>query len=482
MITMNRAVIYARYSSDKQTDDSIEAQRRACTAYAAAHGLVIAGEYVDEAISGKGSATASRAQYQRMLHDCDKGMFGTVLIHKYDRIARNVGEHINLEKKLGSKGVSLIAVSQDFGTSNEAKIMKMLMFALSEYYIDNLSDEVKKGHKETALRGLHNGGVAPFGYDIVDQSYIVNELESAYVKKIFAAAANREGYTAIVKEMDNFGIRGKRGKPIKYTQIYEMLRNEKYTGTYVYSQKEESRRTDRRSKPNAIRVENALPTIISKALFEEVQRIMDERKQVGKKSGYLCSGLVYCECGAKMHGLTSKRKGHEYQYFYCSKKCGAGVVHMDEVDTAAIKYLRELLEPSNQKKIAAALCLYQSNEQGKADDFNTVIQKKIGSKQKQYDALMSNLSSGTLPSSVVENIGQQMQGLQDEIDALQEATPPHDFTTDQITAWLESLKAVPDGKAIHLLIERIDIKNKTEISISSTLKSVLGETGCGGRI
>lgn len=82
-----------------------------------------------------------------------------------------------------------------------------------------------------------------------------------------------------------------------------MLRNEKYTGVYVYSLKQEKNRADRRTKPNAIRIENALPIIIDKAQFDEVQKIMNERKQSGKKAEYLCSGLIYCECGAKMHGM-----------------------------------------------------------------------------------------------------------------------------------------------------------------------------------
>ena len=95
---MNRAVIYARYSSDKQDADSIEAQRRACTAYAAERGLMIVGEYVDEAISGKGSKTASRTSYQRMLRDSNKGLFDTVLCHKYDRVARSMYDHVTLKK------------------------------------------------------------------------------------------------------------------------------------------------------------------------------------------------------------------------------------------------------------------------------------------------------------------------------------------------------------------------------------------------
>lgn len=212
---MNNAVIYARYSSDKQTEDSIEAQIRACKDYAAVKGYNIIEVYADEAISGKGSKTASRTQYQKMLRDCRKGTFEIILIHKYDRIARNVGEHVNLTAKLQEMGIELIATAQDFGNSNEAKIMRTLMWSLSEYYIDNLAGEVRKGLKETALKGLHTGGYATFGYDVVDQQYVINELEAEYVRKIFDAAMNRKGFTDIIQELSERGITGKRGKPIK---------------------------------------------------------------------------------------------------------------------------------------------------------------------------------------------------------------------------------------------------------------------------
>lgn len=475
-----RAVIYARYSSDKQTEDSIEAQVRACQEYAAAHNITVLEVYADEAVSGKGSKTAGRAKYQKMLRDCDKGCFDIILIHKYDRIARSLGEHVSLEKRLNDKEIELIAVAQNFGNSNEAKIMRTLMWSLSEYYIDNLASEVKKGHKETALKGLHNGGYPPFGYDVVNQEYVINELEAGFVRKMFDAAIRRQGFTEIIDELAQRGITGKRGKPIKYTQVYEILRNEKYTGVYTYSPQEEKNRGARREKPNAIRIENALPVIISKAQFMEVQQIMTERKQTGKRAGYLCSGLVYCECGAKMHAMKSTRKGHEYHYFYCSKKCGAPVVHMEEVDRAAIDYLHELLSSRNQERIAAALRQYQAGEGARMEEFKAALRSRIREKQGQYDALMKNLATGALPAEIVADVGEQMNQIKDEIEMLKNTEPPKDFTVDQIKAWLEALKDSPDEHAVHLLVERIDVKQKTDFNITSTLKSVLGETGCGG--
>lgn len=418
-----------------------------------------------------------------MIRDSGKGMFDVILCHKYDRISRNLAEHVNLEIKLQNKGVELIAAAQDFGNSKESKIVKALMWSMSEYFLDNLSDEVRKGHKENAIVGKHNGGFAPFGYNVENQKYIINELEAEYVRRMFDAAQNKTGFNDLINEMDARGIRGRFGKPIKYTQIYEILRNIKYAGIYAYNPEKEKSRADQRSQKNAIKVEGVVPAIISQSQFQEVQKIMESRKHAGRKAGYLCSGLVYCSCGAKMHGVrrkTNKDKDTpEYRYYYCSAKCGAPSVRMEEIDSAAKCYLQELLAPSNQEKISAALRLYHSNESNRLEAFYGALKRKIDGKQKQYDALLANLSTGALPASVVASIGEQMQELQNEIEALRDTAPPEDYTPDHITAWLESLKAAPDDKAIQLLIERIDIKSKMDFSIESTLKSIVGNLGTG---
>lgn len=149
---MNNAVIYARFSSDKQTENSIEAQVRACEDYAEIHGYTINKIYSDEAVSAKNDR---RPEFQKMIKDAEKGLFQTVLVHKYNRFARRMIDHVTYEDKLNQAGVDLIAVAEDFGNGKEAVIMKALMRSLSEYYILDLSTEVKKGHKETALKGLH---------------------------------------------------------------------------------------------------------------------------------------------------------------------------------------------------------------------------------------------------------------------------------------------------------------------------------------
>lgn len=477
------AVIYARYSSDRQTEDSIEAQLRACREYASAKNISIVGIYKDEAVSGKGSKTSRRLQYQKMLRDCAKGTFSMILVHKYDRIARSMVEHINLSTRLQSFGIDLVATAQDFGHSNESKIMRSLIWSLSEYYIDNLADEVKKGHRENALKALHNGGCPPFGYDVVDRKYIINELEAGYVRRIFQCAANREGFVNILAEMSQAGIIGKRGKPVRYTQVYEMLRNEKYTGTYVYSPKMPHTRADRSSRPNAIRIPNALPVIVERPLFDEVQHIISSHKQVGAKAGYACSGLVWCgHCGAKMHGISPVKNGVRYTYFYCSGKCGAPLIPMALVDEAAEKYLRNLLCPENQREISLQLRRFQEGVISNAANYNASIKAQIAEKQKRYDTLMHNLTTTVFTPAVASEIGKELQSIKDEIAALRQAPPPRDFTVDQIVSWLSSLRASPDAASFHLLISRIDVYTRSDIRISSTLSDILGETGWGSRI
>lgn len=473
-----KAVIYARFSSNRQNDASIDAQERACREYAARNGMQIVGVYADEAISGTDKATAYRSDYQRMLKDAATGAFSVILIHKYDRVARSLSEHVNLEKRLNDCRVELVAVDQDFGNTPESKIVRAVMWSLSEYYSVNLGNEARKGHRETALKGLHNGGYAPFGYDVIDQRYIINELEAGFVKKMFDAAQAQRGFTALIAEMEAAGIVGKRGRPIKYPQIYEILRNERYTGEYIYSVKMADTRTGRREKTEAIRIPGALPAIVSKEQFSEVQRIMSGRKQTGKRGDYMCSGLLYCSCGKKMHVSISRRKGHEYRYFNCSGHCGKPTLKMQDIDEAAFRYLRELLSDENQKAIAAAIRFYQSKGNNRADAFREAMDRRAKEKQREYDNLLQNLSTGALPPEIVADIGDRMQRLKAEIESIKGMEPPEDFTTDFIMDWLRSIKAAPDEKAVRLLVERIDVREEngqTVLFFTSTLSGILGD-------
>ena len=334
-----RAVIYARFSTDKQREESIEAQERACREYAAAHGYSISAVYADRAASGK---TDRRPDFQRMMRDAKSQRFDVVLVHKYNRFARRMSDHVRYEDKLNSYGIQLIAVAEDFGTGKEAVIMKALMRSLSEYYIIDLSDEVKKGHRENAMKALHNGGLAPFGYDIVDQKYVVNEFEAAYVRRMYNCASDCIGFTALVDEMAAAGVRGKRGKPIKYQQIYDILRNEKYCGDCILQKTvtvdciSKTRKANQGEAPMYI-VENNHPAIISREVFNRAQEELSRRNSLrlqsdktaitanGRYSKYALTEVLHCaECGSRYKRVTWSIHGKKKIVWRCVSRLDYG--------------------------------------------------------------------------------------------------------------------------------------------------------------
>ena len=472
-----KAAIYTRFSSDNQTELSTQAQVRACTEYAKANGLDIYKIYSDEAISGTEEKTDHRLQYQLMLQDAKQKRFDVLLIHKYDRVARSLEEHVRLSKMMEREKIPIIAVAQNFGTSIEGDFAKQMMWVLSEYYSKNLSKEVRKGHREIALKGLHNGGPAPFGFRVVDQKLVINDLEAFYVRKMFDAALNRRGFTDLIREMREAGIRGRNGSPIKYTQIYEILRNEKYAGIYVYSVEGCRHRKTRLETQDAIRLDGAIPAIVDKNTFFEVQKIMDDRKQTGKNPGkYLCSGLVYCQCGEKMHVCGAPdRKGGRYYYYYCKKHCGAPVVRVSQVDKAVKDYLAQLLSEPMQMKIAQFLRSYKDHRRDCRESFDAALQKQIAAKEQEYDTLMKNMAVMVLAPDILSDIHEKMKTIKEEIKVLENTTPPEEYSTDVILDWLKSIRTAPDSRAVHLLVQRIEVTSdneKTDFNVVSTLESV----------
>ena len=143
-----KVAIYTRFSSNNQTEMSTAAQVRACREFAEHSGMEIYKIYSDEAVSGTEEKTDARQQYQKLLADAKRHLFDMILIHKYDRIARSLEEHVRLSALTKKEKIPIIAVAQNFGDSIEGDFAKQMMWVLSEYYSKNLSKETKKGHKE----------------------------------------------------------------------------------------------------------------------------------------------------------------------------------------------------------------------------------------------------------------------------------------------------------------------------------------------
>ena len=153
-----RGVIYARYSSDAQREESIEGQLRENTAYAKKNGIEIVGTYIDRAVSAK---TDNRPEFQRMIKDSAKKGFDVVVVWKLDRFARNRFDSARYKAALKKNNVRVISATEAISEGAEGIILESVLEGMAEYYSAELAEKVTRGMTENALKCKFNGGTLP---------------------------------------------------------------------------------------------------------------------------------------------------------------------------------------------------------------------------------------------------------------------------------------------------------------------------------
>lgn len=325
---------YVRYSSDNQRDESLEAQLRAIEEYCKHNNYNIVRIYSDRA---KSATTDKRPEFQRMVADSFHGLFSFVIVHKLDRFSRDKYDSAKYKKKLKDNGVRVVSVTERLDDSPESIILESVIEGMAEYYSKNLAREVMKGLAENAYQCKHTGGRPPLGYDLdKDKKYIINEKESEAVKMIFQMYLDNYTSGDMIRKLNDLGFRTKVGNPWNKNSISSIVRNEKYSGVYIYNRSakknSQGKRNNHKSRDESeiIRVENGMPIIIEKEIFDAVQLKLKERKNSGTvtaKTTYLLAGIVKCECGSGMHGnrRAPKRKNKDSVVMkpeYVSYRCG----------------------------------------------------------------------------------------------------------------------------------------------------------------
>ena len=318
---MKTAVVYARYSSDNQREESIDAQVRGVKEYCFKEGINLVSEYIDAAISGR--STDKREQFLKMITDSEKRLFDIVIVHKYDRFARNAHDQVVYENILRNNGVELISVIEQFGNTPEGVLIKSNIIGINEYFSLNLARETKKGLKENALKAVHNGGKTPLGYDLdKDKKLVINEKEAESVKIMFKLALDGYSSTRIAYTLNNMGRLNKLGKEFRTSSIRDNLMNIKYIGTYYYGLKDGKGK----KQTNPIVIENSHEAIIDKDTFYKVQLGFTERKTGPRRRSertYHLTGFCKCgDCGGVFSGgYRSKNRNGTINYGYeCQKR------------------------------------------------------------------------------------------------------------------------------------------------------------------
>ena len=280
---MKTAVIYARYSSDKQTEQSIEGQLYDCYNYAKQHGITVVHEYIDRAMTGKNDDSPS---VREMLADSARHEWEYVLVWKLDRFARNTIDSAINRQTLSRNGVKILSVMESFGDDASGQMMTHIIEAINEYYSADLREKTIRGMRQSALKAQSTGHI-PLGYKTVDKKLVIDESTRIIPETVFRMYAAGEKLTDIADRLNSMGYRTAKGKKFTVKSFYSMLSNEKYIGVYQYGD---------------IRIEGGVPQMIPNDVFEKVREMLAvNRKRAAKnaaKADYYLSGKLFCGyCG-----------------------------------------------------------------------------------------------------------------------------------------------------------------------------------------
>lgn len=316
----NIAAIYIRVSTDSQTEFSPDAQLKAIKNYARSHNYEIDSRYIfkDEGISGR--KAEKRPGFMKMIalaKSKPSSPFSTILVHKFDRFARNREDSVVYKSLLRKEcNVDVISITEDFGDDKFSVILEAMLEAMAEYYSLNLSDEVLKGMTEKAHRGEYQTK-APFGYNLVNKALVINNEESPIIKKLFESFNLGTPLRTLAFNLNSYGIKTKRGNLWEVRTVEYVLRNPIYVGDTVWTPGRKSSYNFKERDLDGIYIKETHPPIVSRDLFDAVQLKIQKNKELykyskEKRGNDWIRRLVKCSnCGST---LSMSSKG----YLQCS--------------------------------------------------------------------------------------------------------------------------------------------------------------------
>lgn len=433
---MNKAVIYARYSSGNQREESIDAQLRICRKYAEDHDYVVLKEYTDSALSGR---TDQRPAFRQMIEDSDKKKFQTVLVYAHDRFSRDKYDTAVYKRKLERNGVRVLSVTLPLDSSPESSLMEGIMEGFAQYYSENLSRSTRRGLEENALHCKPNG-MPPIGYKIENGQIVIDPLGARAVKMIYEMYLDDKKKTQIVEALNAEGLKTRTGKQFGLSALSSILTNERYTGCYIF---------------NDIKTEGGMPAIISKELFDAVQiKLKQNRLAKGKHKAmedYLLSGKAFCgTCGEPLVGESGRsRSGKVYHYYACtnrkkrrgSKKCTKKNESKEWLEKVVIDYIREQVLTDELIDDIATRAYSVLNDEISNKSLLLSYEQEFNEISKKLNNLLKAIENGIFSSTTQERLlelEERQEVLKDNI--IREKLKKPEFTKDHIVFWLNRFR------------------------------------------
>ena len=460
-----KGVIYARYSSENQREESIDGQIRECTAFAKRAGITILGTYIDRALSAK---TDNRPDFQRMIKDSSKNMFDTIVVWKLDRFARNRYDSAYYKHLLKKNNVKVISATEAISQGAEGIILESVLEGMAEYYSAELSEKVTRGMTENALKCKYNGGTLPIGYRInKEKQYEIDPLTAPIIFEVFTLYKNGKTMNDIVTFMNEKGIRNQIGGKISLNSVSRLLRNRHYIGEYRFKDI---------VKPGGV------PAIVPIDLFNAVQdRLKINKKCAGRfkaKEEYFLSSKIFCgDCHSSMIGECGKSQNSKfYHYYKCSnakriKECKRKPIRKDWIEDIVFEHAKKVLEDDEYISNLISAVIEESK---KENTILPVLKKDLSDVEKSIKNMLNAIQDGIYTPSTKQRLEElERRREQIEVQISMEELSRSQINEDMLRIWFDKMKNIdnnsPDYKHIffHLFVNSVIVRdNGIEIMLN----------------
>lgn len=451
---MKKGVIYARYSSERQNEQSIAGQVDICTEWAKKNDIEIIHIYHDEALTGK---TDKRPDFQKMIKDAKSEKFDYIIVYKLDRFARNRYDSAIYKAQLKKYNVRIISAMENIADGPEGIILESVLEGMAEYYSANLAQNVIRGLHQRAELGKHLGGIAPLGYKVSkDKSYIIDEKTAPAVKKIFEMYADGITLENIASLLNSEGYKTATGKPFNKNSFNSLLKNKKYIGVY---------------ESMDITISDAVPSIISEELFNKVQDKLQKNKKApaSNKSNvdFHLTGKLFCgKCGSNMVGDSgTSRTGTSHYYYSCIEKkrkrnCTKKSVKKDWIEKLITDVtINKVLTDENIEIISKkAVEIYNKENSDKSE--LVALNNNLKDTQKTIDNIMTAIEQGIITDTTKQRLIEAEERKKSLLVSIaKEEIKKPVITSEQISFFLHNIK-----NKVYNAEEQIEIIIKTFVN------------------
>ena len=435
------AVIYARYSSDNQREESIEGQIRECTAYAEKNGITVVKHYIDRALSAK---TDNRPDFQQMIKDSEKRLFDIVLVWKLDRFARNRYDSAHYEYQLERNHVKLVSATEPISDSPAGIMVKSMLTGMAEYYSAELSEKVVRGMTENVLKGKYNGGTIPIGFKVDGEKFFqVDPLKAPFVVEAFQRYNDGATMKELMNWLNDSGVTTNRNQKFTYNSVQKLLTNKRYIGENHFKD---------------IVMPDSIPAIVDKDLFEEVQLKIKKNSRAPARhkaeDDYLLTTKLFCGmCGAMMFGeCGTGRNKVVHHYYKCAtakrfKTCKKKTVRKEWLEDLVIAETMKLIQDD---AVIDAIVAEVMELQDQENTTLPLLEKQMREVENGIENMLNAIQAGVLTNSTksrLEKLEAQQKELEVRIAEEKIARPR--LSENQVRFWLTRFRKLDPNVKSH---------------------------------